>query len=232
MTTVVVVPAMSAPTKPYIGRSGSEFAATGLLLAAATAGAMGLLTLARTVWTEGAALSVTLSEDMRPAALDRLPEGIAATRISETVELVVDALPHGLRLLAAAGPAVFLLSVAAGAWLLSGVVRSIGRGRPVDRRDPGRLVGLGVAVLVGGLLAPMLRDAASIAVLESTGLAEPGSPFAIAASISFLPIMLTVLVLTVAEALRRGGALEAEVAGMVRAPGRARRSPTRTPRTG
>ncbi len=210
-----MVCAMSAPAKPYIGRSGSEFAATGLLLAAATAGAVGLLTVARALWTDGAALPVTLAEDVRPAALDRLPEGISATRVSETVELVVDALPLGLRLLAAAGPAVFLLSVGVGAWLLAGVIRSVGRGRPFDRRNPGRLVGLAVAVLVGGLLAPLLRDVASTAVLEATGLVEPGSPFVVAATFSFLPVMLTVLVLTVAEAFRRGGALEDEVEGMV-----------------
>ena len=206
---------MSAPAKPYIGRPGSEFTATGLLLAAATAAVVGGLTLARSLWTAGAVLPVTLADGVRPAALDRLPEGISATRVSETVELSVDALPLGLRLLAAAGPTVFLLSVAAGAWLLAGVVRSVGRGRPFDRRNPGRLVGLGVAILVGGLLAPLLRDLASTAVLEVTDLVEPGSPFVIAATFSFLPIMLTVLVLTVAEAFRRGGALEDEVEGMV-----------------
>lgn len=206
---------MSALAKPYIGRSGSDFAATGLALAAATAAAAGLLTLARTLWTEGAALPVTLAEDVRPAALEQLPEGISATRVSETVELTVDVLPLGLRLLAAGGPVVFLLSVAAGAWLLAGVVRSVGRGRPFDRRNPGRLVGLGVVILVGGLLAPLLRDVASTVVLEATDLVEPGSPFVIAATFSFLPIMLAVLVLTVAEAFRRGGALEDEVEGMV-----------------
>lgn len=206
---------MSAPTKPYIGRSGSEFAATGLLLAAVTAAVMGLFTLARSLWAEGAALPVTLAEGVRPAVLDRLPAGIAATPVSETVELTVDALPLGLRLLAAAGPAVFLLSVAAGAWLLAGIVRSVGRGRPFDRRNPGRLVGLAAAILVGGLLAPVLRDLASTAVLEATDLVDTGSPFVIAASISFLPVMLAVLVLTVAEAFRRGGALEREVEGMV-----------------
>lgn len=206
---------VTAPANPLIGRNGSEFAATGLLLAAATAATVGLLTLARAFWTDGATLPVTLAESVRPAALDRLPEGVSATRVSETVELGVDALPLALRLLAASGPTVLLLSVAVGAWLLAGVVRSIGRGRPFDRRNPRRLVGLGVAILVGGLLAPVLRDVASTAVLEATDLVEPGSPFVIAATLSFLPIMLAVLVLTVAEAFRRGGTLEAEVEGMV-----------------
>ena len=206
---------VTTSVKPHIGRSGSEFAATGLLLAAATAAAMGLLTLARTLWTEGATLPVTLAEHVRPAALDRLPEGIAATRVSETVELSVDALPLALRLLAAGEPAIFLLSVAAGAWLLAGVVRSVGRGRPFDRRNPGRLVGLAAAVVVGGLVAPVLRDVASTAVQEATDLVESGSPFVVAATFSFLPVMLAVLVLTVAEAFRRGRALEDEVEGMV-----------------
>ena len=107
------------------------------------------------------------------------------------------------------------LGLAAGAWLLAGVVRSVGRGRPFDRRNPGRLVGLAVAVLVGGLLAPLLSDVASTAVLEATDLVESGSPFVVAATFSFLPIMPSVLVLTVAEAFRRGGALEDEVEGMV-----------------
>jgi hypothetical protein len=61
----------------------------------------------------------------------------------------------------------------------------------------------------------VLRDVAGTAVLEATGLAEPGSPFVIAATFSFLPIMLAVLVLTVAEAFRRGAALTHEVDGLV-----------------
>ena len=196
---------------PCIGRSGSEVAATGLLLAAATAAAVGVLTLVRTLWTAGAALPVTLAENARPAALDRLPEGITTTRVHETVELVVDSLPVGLRLLAAAGPALLLLSVAVGAWLLAGVVRSVGRGRPFDRRNPRQLAGLAVAIVVGGLVSPILRDVASTAVLEAENLVEFGSPFVIAGTISFLPVMLAVLLLTVAEAFRRGGALEDEV---------------------
>ena len=206
---------MSAPAKPYIGRTGSDFAAAGLQIASATAAVIGMLTSARAFWARGAVLPVTVAEDVRPAALDRLPDGLRVTAVSETAELGVDVLPLGLRLLAAGGPAVFLLSVAAGAWLLAGVVRSVGRGQPFDRRNPRRLGGLAVAILVGGLLAPILRDTASIAVLEFTGLAERGSPFAIAASISFLPVLLAVLVLTVAEAFRRGAALSDEVEGMV-----------------
>ena len=202
-------------SRPLIGRSGTGLAAGGLLLASAAAGAVALLTLVRAAWAQGATLPVTIADDVRPAAFDRLPEGFSVGPFSQTVELTVDSLPAGLRLLAAAGPAVFLLSVAAGAWLLAGVLRSVGRGHPFDRRNPRRLVGLGTAVLIGGLLAPILRDVASTAVLETTGLVERGSPFVIAATISFLPIVLAVVALTAAEAFRRGGALQHDVDGLV-----------------
>ena len=66
---------------------------------------------------------MTIADDVRPAVFDRLPEGFSVTTVSRTVELTVDTLPGGLRLLAAGGPAVFLLSVAVGGWLLAGVLR-------------------------------------------------------------------------------------------------------------
>ena len=122
---------MSASAKPYIGRTGAEFASAGLLLAA----------------------------------------------------LAAATLPLGLRLLATAGPVLLLLSVAAGAWCLAGLVRSVRAGQPFDRRNPARLVGVALAVLAGGVLAPVVRDLAGIAVLDSTGLVGPGSPFAVAATL-------------------------------------------------
>ena len=206
---------MSAPAKPYIGRTGSEFTRAGLLLAAVVAATVAVVDLVRAVASPGATLAVTLAEGTRTPSLDGLPAGTSVDLLAETVELSVDTLPLGLRLFAAAGPALLLLSVAAGAWCLAGLVHSVRDGRPFDRRNPARLAGAAVAVLAGGLLAPVVRDLAGIAVLEHTDLVGPGSPFAVAASLSFAPVLGAVLLLTVAEAFRRGAALSDEVEGMV-----------------
>ena len=210
-----MVPRMSASAKPYIGRTGSEFARAGLLLAALAAAGAAVVNVVRAVASSGATLAVTLAEGTRTPSLEGLPAGTSVDLLAETVELSVDTLPLGLRLLATAGPVLLLLSVAAGAWCLAGLVRSVRAGQPFDRRNPARLIGVALAVLAGGVFAPVVRDLVGIAVLDSTGLVGPGSPFAVAAALSFAPILGAVLLLVVAEAFRRGAALSDEVEGMV-----------------
>ncbi len=97
------------------GRSNSEFASVGLLLTAVSAGATGLVGLVRAAWAQGGSVPVTLAEGFRPWPVDDLPAHTSVTTLAETVEISVDALPLGLRLLATGEPAVLLLAVAAGA---------------------------------------------------------------------------------------------------------------------
>ena len=201
--------------RPLVGRSGSEFTHIGLRLAAVAAAATAVIELIRAVWAAGGSLAVTLAEGLQPPARGDLPAGTSVTVVAETVDLSVEALPLGLRLLTAAEPVLLMASIAVGAWCMAGIVRSVGAGQPFDRRNPARLVGVAFAVVTGGLLAPLVGDAATVAVLDATGLTDAGSPFAITATVSFAPILLTVLVLTVAEAFRRGAALVDEVDGLV-----------------
>ncbi len=96
--------------------------------------------------------------------------------------------------------------------MMHGRRRTVGGRRPAllpARFRPARRRGR--RGVLGGLLAPALGDVAAIAVLEQSGLAVSGWPFPIAATFSFVPVMLTVLVLTVAEAFRRGAALTDEL---------------------
>ena len=201
--------------RPIVGRSGSEFTHMGLRLAAVAAAATAGIGLIRAVGADGGSLPVMLADGVQPLGRGGLPAGTSVTAVAETVQLSVASLPLDLRLAAAAEPALLMASIAVGAWCMAGVVRSVGTGQPFHRRNPARLVGVAFAILNGGLLAPLVGDAASIAVLEATGLTDAGFPFAIAATISFAPIVLTVLVLTVAEAFRRGAALVDEVDGLV-----------------
>ena len=106
-------------------------------------------------------------------------------------------LPASLRLLTEASAVVAALSVADGAWWLGGVLRSVADGRPFERRNPGRLVGVTGAVLTCVVLAPIVDDLAGVAVLDH------------------LDLVPALLVLAVAEAFRRGAALTDDVDGLV-----------------
>ena len=78
------------------------------------------------------------------------------------------------------------------------------------------MTGVALAVLVGGLLAPIVDNAAANAVIGHLGLRDEDLPFALVLlDLNFNALLFAALVLAIAEAFRRGGALADDVDGLV-----------------
>ena len=171
-----------------------------------------------------------------------LPDG--ATQAGAAVEVAVQlrgteppaALPEGARLLPGDGVATVLeswestvteqllsrgdaavlgLAVGLGAWLLAPVLESIAAGRPFGGGNARRLAWLAVVVAVAGSIGPLLPQYGSIAVLDRLGLVGPASPFVVATTFSFLPLVIGGLLLVLAEAFRQGERIDSDVEGLV-----------------
>jgi hypothetical protein len=212
---------MTSSAKPRIGR-GSMNAVTWLLMALAVVSVVLAVAIPLQQLTEpGAAVPVTLTgeaADRVDEALDipRVPEGATVTYSAEEYEFSAAELPGELRLLSQAATSLLFLSVAGGAWCLALVLRSIHAGQPFDRRNPGRLTGLAVAIVGGGLLAPIVGNVAANAVLGHLDLLGPDSPFVmVIADLKFNPLLFAAIVMAFAEAFRRGGDLDDDVEGLV-----------------
>lgn len=208
---------MRTMTKPVLGpRSAGVYAILLALIAAGTAlAAVALLVLG--VTRDAADVSVHLTDAVRLDLGERLglPDGAVLLGTLVPVGLHVPDLPMELRLLAQLGPALVLLSVSAGALALAQVLRTVRAGRPFARHNPTALVVVAVAVLVGGGVAPVISDAAALAALHHLGLAGDGSPFLTLSSFSLAPVLVAVLVLGIAEAIRRGAAMADDVAELM-----------------
>jgi hypothetical protein len=212
---------MTSPAKPFIGRSGMS-AVTWLLLALAAVSMVLVIALPLQQLTErGAEVPVTMSgaaADRAAGPLDipGLPGGTSVHSTAEELQLSAEELPAALRLLSQASSSLLFLSVAAGAGCLAMVLRSIRAGRPFDGRNPARLTGVAVAVVLGGLVAPIIDDVAANAVLGHLGLLGPDSPFVLVIlDLKLNALLFAALVLAIAEAFRRGGALADDVDGLV-----------------
>jgi hypothetical protein len=212
---------MTSTAKPLIGRSGMN-AVTWLLLALAVVSVVLAVAIPLQQLTErGADVPVTLSGEAADRAgealpLPGLPAGTSVSSAAETFQLSADELPAGLRLLSQASTSLVFLSVGAGAWWLAMVLRSIRAGRPFDRRNPGRLSGVAGAVVVGGVVAPIVGNAAANAVLGHLDLLDPDGPFTfVLLDLKFNGLLFAAVVLAFAEAFRRGGALADDVEGLV-----------------
>jgi hypothetical protein len=89
-------------------------------------------------------------------------------------------------------------------------------GRPFERRNAARLLGLTGAVVVGGVLAPILDDLVGFTLLDRLGLVDSDSPFVLTMlHVNVAPLLLALVVLGAAEAFRRGAALADDVDGLV-----------------
>jgi hypothetical protein len=213
---------MPSTAKPLIGRSGMS-AVTGLLLAVAAVSAILAVAIPLQQLTErGASVPVTLSGDAadragEPLALPGLPAGTWVGYAAEEFQLSAEELPAGLRLLSQASTSLLFVSVAIGAACLSLVLRSITAGTPFDRRNPPRLTGVAAALVLGGVVAPVVGNLAANAVLDHLGLlTQPGAPFRVVIlDLPFNGLLFAALVLAIAEAFRRGGALAHDVDGLV-----------------
>jgi hypothetical protein len=202
---------MTTSAKPYIGRRGMSFTVAVLQLVAAVALVVAVVLPINQLTQPGGDVTVTFADDGAERSLDLrgLPEGVSVADAEPTAVLHAFELPVALRALTESSSVLAALAVAAGSW-------SIRRGQPFDRRNHTRLAGVAAAVVLGGVVAPMAGNVAANTVLGHLGLLDPGSPFAfVIVELPFNPLLLAALVLAIAEAFRRGGALADEVEGMV-----------------
>src|SRR5215218_4702168 len=117
-----------------------------------------------------------------------------------TVQVAGVTLPGGTGLDATDGGLTLVDSTGAGRWtgflargdtalgglafglcalLLAPVVRAVAGGEPFRRGNAARIGATAGTILVAGTVAPLLPQAAGLAVLEHLGLAEAGSPFVV-----------------------------------------------------
>ena len=142
-----------------------------------------------------------------------VPSQASLARTSDVVQLQVQDLPTQLRLLAAAPAAWASLAVLAACWMLFGLLRSIGEGRPFADANVRRLHVLSGLVIVGVLGANLLEKWAATAVLTELGL--DGSALTSPPVFALAPFLIALLILAVAEAFRHGRALQRDVSGLV-----------------
>lgn len=205
---------MTSTAKPLIGRSGL-YAVTWLLaIVAAAASAIAVLAPLYRLTQAGGYVTI-LRGDAPAGVAEHLPDGVRVVSSGEMVTLAVDEIPTTLRVLTTVGTSLTAVAVAAGAWWLARLIRSIRSGRPFDGRNPARLAGVAAAIVLGGTVAPLAGSVVDDLVVKALDLFPPDSPFIAVFHISLLPIGLAVLVLAVAEAFRRGGTLADDVDGLV-----------------
>jgi hypothetical protein len=208
---------MTTTDRPLLGRRGSTFATWCLRGVAAVAVVVAIvLPLHRLAMPGGSVPVFLVAEAARTLEVPGLPDGVTASVADGAVTLDAPQLPTALRLFTEASGVLVALAVGAGAWLLAGVLRTVAAGRPFDRPNSARLLGVAAAVLLGGALAPVMDDLAGFAVLEHLDLVGPDSPFVLTLlHVNFAPLLLTLVVLAAAEAFRRGAALADDVDGLV-----------------
>jgi hypothetical protein len=212
-----MVPRMKATVQPLLGPRSAGAYAIVLALVAAGAALAAAAVLVQGLTRDGADVTVFLTDGARLALDDRLdlPEGAVLLGNLVPVDLHVPDLPLGLRLLARLGTVLLFLAIAGGALALAQVLQTVRAGRPFARRNAGLLVLVAVAVVVGGAVAPLARDAAALAALDHLGLTGEDSPFLPQMSVPLTPALVAVVVLALAEAFRRGAAMADDVAGLV-----------------
>ena len=154
--------------------------------------------------------------DQALVAVEGLPPGSRVTADAE--ELTLRAWDSTLleQLLGRADSLVLGLGVAAGAYLLVPLLRSVQRGQPFAPGNAARVRGLAVVVLVVGICGPLLARLGSGVVLSRLGLTGPDAVLSPAGVPSVLDVLLTAALLAVlAEAFRRGEQLAEDVDGLV-----------------
>jgi hypothetical protein len=208
---------MTTTDRPLLGRRGSHITTWVLRAVAVVAMVVAIVLPVHRLIADGGSVPVSVvAEVARTFDVPGLPDGVTTSVAEGAVSLDVDRLPTGLRLFTEASDVLLALAVGAGAWWLAGVLRTVAAGRPFDRANSARLRGVAAAVLLGGVVAPVLDDVAGFAVLDHLDLIGPDSPFVLTlVHVDFIPLLLTLVVLAAAEAFRRGTALADDVDGLV-----------------
>jgi Protein of unknown function (DUF2975) len=129
--------------------------------------------------------------------------------------LVAQGLPYSLSALTDAWLSVTLLTVGLAGLLLWRVLRAVAAGDPF--RPPNALLVLGLAVVtaVGGTGAQVAEWWAADAVLGHLGLSGAGSPVAPWYELSLVPLLLAALLVILADAIRTGARMRADLDGLV-----------------
>lgn len=162
--------------------------------------------------------TVTVTSDLSRApevrALSALrAEGTSVSPTSDELQLDVQSLPTGLRLLAITPLAWLSLCLFVAAWMLFGLLRSIGQGRPFEKRNAPRLSALAALAVAGPLIFRALESLAASAVLEHLDLAGgnlwPPSIWVV------WPFAVAVLLAALARAFRYGRLIQSDVSGLV-----------------
>ena len=126
-------------------------------------------------------------------------------------------LPWPLRLLTEAGPSVMALCTAVGAWLLWRLLRDIAAGRPFHPRNPLRIGGIAVAILIGVIAGGLLQNIATATVMGRSGIQFGEPPFRdmTVMQVSLAPVIVAFVLFIVADVFRRGRQLSEDVEGLV-----------------
>jgi Protein of unknown function (DUF2975) len=219
--------------RAYVGPGTTEVIATLLLVAGLVAAVAGLAYAINGATQAPGQVAVPVSLQVGGAGG---AAGGAAGGEPVTVQVDGIELPSDTRLDAVDGGLALVDSTGAGRWtgflargdtavaglafglcavLLAPVVRAVAAGEPFRRGNAARIGATAATILVGGMVAPLLPQAAGLAVLERLGLADAGSPFVVGVALDLAPVGLAALVFVVAEAFRRGAQLADDTAGLV-----------------
>lgn len=202
--------------KPYAGPRTLAWLGVLLAMVAAVATVFGIGYVLAGLGTETVHVQPQLTDASRAqVGLSGLPARASATPVDDTVDLALSDSPSALVLGVRAPTLLGALGVAVGALLLRRIVSGIGRGRPFERAAVRAVGWLAVVVVVVGVAVPVLDDLATVVALDRAGLVEPGSPFIAGVSVPFLPILVSLLALCLAEAWRRGAAMSDDLEGLV-----------------
>ncbi|MFI9270862.1 DUF2975 domain-containing protein [Kitasatospora sp. NPDC052896] len=138
------------------------------------------------------------------------------TADSETLTLRSFGSTVGEQLLSRAGLAALGLGVGLGALLLRRLLLSIAQGEPFRSGNAARVAGLAGLTAVAGLVPAVAPGVAGALVLGRLGLGGDGSPVtSVGGTLPYVPLLVALLLLALAEAFRRGAELAEDVDGLV-----------------
>lgn len=150
--------------------------------------------------------------DQVPVRVGGLPDAAEVFADSNDLSLSAWGSTVPEQLLARSDSLLLGLGVAAAAFLLAPVLRSVADGRPFDAGNAARTAGLAAVILVVGWLGPVLTGLGSLLVIGRLGLE---AQLTWSMTFGLVPLLLTALLFVLAEAFRRGEQISRDVDGLV-----------------
>ncbi len=209
--------------EPEIGATkdwGIEFIAGFLLMTGIAIAVLGLVVIPLFTVAENdeGTVRVVSAVSRAPGIENLVPsdvptQGIYLSSTTDEFDLTVQKLPTHLRMLSVANVSWLSLCTLVAAWMVFGLLRSIGEGRPFDRGNVGRLCWLAGLALAGPIIFSALQSLAASRVLDY--LRMDGGNLEAPAIWAFWPFVVAALILAVANAFRYGRRLQDDVVGMV-----------------